>query len=366
MFDRHEGSELAVAVHCNILSNNIKNYSAEDSLEEFSSLILSAGAELASTVTANIAAPNAKYFIGTGKLDEINQQLKLTGAKLVIFSNKLSPAQEKNLEKYLQCRVIDKTRLILDIFALRALSFEGKLQVELAQLQYMSTRLVRGWTHLERQRGGIGLRGPGETQLEVDRRLLRDRIKHIKKRLEKVSKHRSLARSARKKAEAPVVSLVGYTNAGKSTLFNALVKEKVYADDKLFATLDTTLRKLYLPHVGNTILADTVGFIRDLPHDLIESFHATLEETQNSNLLLHVVDAADKERDDKIIAVNKVLEEINAQNIPLIIVYNKIDLIPGLQEKIERNDLGSPTKLWVSAENKNSLNLLCEAIAELL
>lgn len=365
MFDRHEGGELAIAVHCN-LASNYADYFAEDSLKEFKSLILSAGAELASTVTCNITAPNAKYFIGTGKLEEIAEQTRLTGAKLVIFANRLTPAQEKNLEKYLQCRVIDKNRLILDIFALRALSFEGKLQVELAQLQYMSTRLVRGWTHLERQRGGIGLRGPGEKQLEVDRRLLKDRIRAIKLRLDKVRKHRELARNARKKANVPIISLVGYTNAGKSTLFNALVGEKVYADDKLFATLDPTLRKLELPDIGSAVLVDTVGFIRDLPHDLIESFRATLEETQNADLLVQVVDVSDVERDQKILTVNQVLEEIHAQNIPKIIVYNKIDLLPDSCAKVERNDLGLPTKVWVSASNSKSLIVLREVLSELL
>ena len=291
------------------------------SLAEFRELAASAGADIAQVITASRRTPDAKYFIGSGKAEEIQQAAAWHHADLILVNHELSPSQERNLERLCQCRVLDRTGLILDIFAQRAHSFAGKLQVELAQLQHLSTRLVRGWTHLERQKGGIGLRGPGETQLETDRRLLRERIKYIKKRLEKVRKHRSLSRRSRKRATIPSVSLVGYTNAGKSTLFNALSGSDVYVADQLFATLDPTLRRLELPRAGNIILADTVGFVSYLPHDLIEAFQATLEEVAQADLLLHVIDASDENRTEITQQVASVLAEIDAGAVPCIKVF---------------------------------------------
>lgn len=359
MFSRPDSNELAVLVYCEVSLDN-------SALDEFELLVESTGASIVGLVTGQISNINPKFFIGSGKLDEISHVILETGAKLVIFSHQLTPAQERNIEKYLKCRVIDKNRLILDIFAQRAKTFEGKLQVELAQLQYMTTRLVRGWTHLERQKGGIGLRGPGETQLEVDRRLIRDRIRTIKKKLEKVRKQRDVARKSRAKSDLPILSLVGYTNSGKSSLFNALVNESTLAEDKLFATLDPTLRRLEITDVGPVILGDTVGFIRDLPHALIEAFRSTLDETRQADLLLHVIDASDCEKENKIKIVNNVLKEINADTIPHILVYNKIDLLDGVTAGIERNELGIPISVRVSAFDNNSLLLLKNAIGEVL
>jgi len=290
-------------------------------------------------------------------------ELAAHDADLVIFNHELSPAQQRNLERTLQCRVIDRTSLILDIFAQRAQSAEGKLQVELAQLDHLATRLVRGWTHLERQKGGIGLRGPGETQLETDRRLLGIRVKLLKERLAKVERQRGVQRKARARGDVLNVSLVGYTNAGKSTLFNALTHAGVYAANQLFATLDTTSRKLWLPEVGNIVISDTVGFIRDLPHSLVAAFHATLEATAQADLLLHVVDSASPSRDDQIAEVNKVLLEIGAQDVPQILVLNKLDLT-GLPPAAERDEYGRIQRVRVSARTGEGLPLLRETLTE--
>ncbi len=303
--------------------------------------------------------------MGTGKLQELIDAVNLHKAELVIFNHTLSPSQERNLEKEFNCRVLDRTGLILDIFAQRARTHEGKLQVELAQLQHMSTRLVRGWTHLERQKGGIGLRGPGETQLETDRRLLRIRLNSIQKRLEKVRKQRDQGRRSRTRAEVPTVSLVGYTNAGKSTLFNRVTEAKVYAADQLFATLDPTMRRVSLPEIGPVVLADTVGFISHLPHKLVQAFRATLEEAASANLLLHVVDAAGDDRNLHIEEVDKVLKEIDAEELPTLMVYNKIDLL-SKPPRIDRNEVGEPTAVWLSAVSGEGCDLLLQAISERL
>lgn len=321
MIDRPQGGELAVLVHVNFPTGAM-----QEDLAEFEELALSAGANPIAVVTGNRKVPEPKYFVGAGKAEEIQAVVKQHRAELVLFNHTLSPAQERNLEKLLQCRVLDRTGLILDIFAQRARSFEGKLQVELALLKHLSTRLVRGWTHLERQRGGIGLRGPGETQLETDRRLIRARIQFIEKRLAKVREQREQSRRARKKAIIPTIALVGYTNAGKSTLFNQLSGAEVYVANQLFATLDPTLRRAHIIDRGPVILADTVGFIRHLPHDLIEAFRATLEEVGEADLLLHVVDMHDEQRQANIDQVNLVLESIGAADVMQILVYNKLDL----------------------------------------
>ncbi|MEP7043998.1 MAG: ribosome rescue GTPase HflX, partial [Dokdonella sp.] len=297
-------------------------------LEEFGELARSAGARVVGTLTARVERPNPRYYVGTGKAEELREQRVALDADLILVNHTLTPVQERNLEKLTECRVVDRTGLILDIFAQRARSHEGKLQVELAQLKHMSTRLVRGWTHLERQRGGaIGLRGPGETQLELDRRLLGDRVKQLQKRMQKVETQQTTARRSRQRNALPVVALVGYTNAGKSTLFNALTGSAVYAADQLFATLDPTLRRLDGLDCGPILLADTVGFIRDLPHDLVAAFRSTLAEARDADLLLHVIDASDPERDERIADVETVLAEIGADDLPQVLVYNKIDLM---------------------------------------
>ena len=299
-------------------------------LGEFAELARSAGATVVGTLAARVERPNPKFFIGTGKADELKASRESSGADLILVNHALSPVQERNLEKHTECRVVDRTGLILDIFAQRARSHEGKLQVELAQCKHMATRLVRGWTHLERQRGGsIGLRGPGETQLELDRRLLAQRVKQLTQRLEKVAVQRTTARRARQRKPLPLVSLVGYTNAGKSTLFNAITGAGVYTADQLFATLDPTLRRIDGLACGTFVLADTVGFIRDLPHDLVAAFKSTLAETRDADLLLHVVDASGAESDERIADVERVLEEIGASDVPQILVYNKIDRLSG-------------------------------------
>lgn len=309
MFERPQGGERALLVHLNMHTGF-----DEESLEEFKELVVSSGAEPVAVITGSRAVPHPRYFVGTGKAEEIREAVSSHEADVVLFDHELSPVQERNLEALLQCQVLDRTGLILDIFAQRARSHEGQLQVELAQLRHLSTRLVRGWTHLERQKGGIGLRGPGETQLETDRRLIGHRIRTLKSRLNKVQRQREQGRRARKKADIPTISLVGYTNAGKSTLFNNLTQAEVYAADQLFATLDPTLRKVKLPAGFPVVLADTVGFIRQLPHDLVAAFRSTLKETQDADLLLHIVDASSDERDDNMNQVNLVLEEIGAEN----------------------------------------------------
>ncbi|WP_133139459.1 ribosome rescue GTPase HflX [Legionella genomosp. 1] len=356
MFERPKAGERAILVQLALPELN-----AERALQEFKELATSAKAEVVAVVTGSRAVPEAKYYVGLGKAEEIQQQVEEHKAELVLVNHELSPSQERNLERLLQCRVVDRSGLILDIFAQRARTFEGKLQVELAQLQHLSTRLVRGWTHLERQKGGIGLRGPGETQLETDRRLLRERIRYINKRLEKVRRSRDQNRRARQKAEMPTVSLVGYTNAGKSTLFNALTGEQIYAANQLFATLDPTMRKVDLPGSGSIILADTVGFIRDLPHQLVEAFRATLEETQEADLLLHVIDIADPIWRENVAAVEQVLAEIEVDDIPIIQVFNKIDQQEGWTPRVDQQEEGS--KVWLSAKTGIGLDGLREAIA---
>lgn len=341
-------------------------YQAED-VAEFKELALSAKLKMVALIEANRKVPDAKYFMGSGKAQEIADLVKLHQAHQVLVNHALSPSQKRNLEKLLQCPVIDRTELILHIFALRARTFEGKLQVELAQLQYMSTQLVRGWTHLERQKGGIGLRGgPGETQLEVDRRLLRDRIKAIEQRLEKVHQQRALGRRSRKRADIPSLSLIGYTNAGKSTLFNRLTHADVYVADQLFATLDPTLRRISFPQTGTIILADTVGFIRDLPHDLVNAFHATLEETVEATLLLHVVDAHHLDRQRYLDEVQKVLVQIGADKRPQLQIFNKIDLLENQEARIDRDSDQRPIRVWISATTGAGLPLLHQALSELL
>lgn len=327
----------------------------------------SAGADVRGTVTARVDTPNPRYFVGTGKADELKTERERLGTDLLLVNHSLSPVQERNLERHLGCRVVDRTGLILDIFAQRARSHEGKLQVELAQLKHLATRLVRGWTHLERQRGGsIGLRGPGETQLEIDRRLVAHRMKVLEDRLAKVEVQREQARRARKRGAIPVVAVVGYTNAGKSTLFNALTRAEVYAADQLFATLDPTVRRLEGLSSGPAVLADTVGFVRDLPHDLVAAFRSTLSEARDADLLLHVIDAHDPNRDDRIAQVNLVLAEIGADDIPQIEVWNKIDLLPDASPRLEKVDGGRRLRVHVSARDGAGLDHVSAAIGQQL
>src|SRR5512139_833844 len=332
-------------------------------LAEIRALAVSAGATVVGTVTGRRQRPDAALFAGKGKVEEVRALRAETGADLVIFDHPLTGAQQRNLERALECRVVDRTALILDIFALRARSAEGKLQVELAQVKHQVTRLVGGWTHLERQKGGIGLRGPGEKQLETDRRLLGNRVSLLKDRLAKLSRQRGVQRKARMRGDVLNVSLVGYTNAGKSTLFNALTHAGVFAADKLFATLDTTTRRLFLPEVGRITVSDTVGFIRDLPHTLVAAFRATLEETVHADLLLHVVDSSSAVRDDEMAEVNRVLTEIGADKVPQIVVWNKIDRT-GAEPGVERDEYGRIARVRLSAATSVGLEHLRLALVE--
>ncbi len=366
MFERPTGSgERALLVHIDFpqIADASKTLSIE-AKNEFYDLVMSAGAEPVLFIKGKRHKAEAKFFIGTGKAEEIKQAVQTLQVDLVIVNHQLSPSQERNLEALLECRVLDRTGLILDIFAQRARSHEGKLQVELAQLSHMSTRLIRGWTHLERQKGGIGLRGPGETQLETDRRLLNVRIKQLNKRLEKVRKQREQSRRSRQRAELPTVSLVGYTNAGKSTLFNRLTESDVYVANQLFATLDPTLRRVELPKNLSMVLADTVGFISDLPHDLVAAFHATLLETREADLLLHVIDAHADNREKHIAEVNSVLAQVDAQDTPQLMVYNKVDLLDGQSARIEIDNDDQILRVWLTAEKNEGMDLLLESIAE--
>jgi len=356
LFERHQGGENAVLVQIQLASDP-----AVDA-NEFKELVESANAKVVEYISGSRQRPDPKYFVGKGKAEEIQHAVIATKADVVIFDHALSPAQERNLEQLVQCRVLDRAGLILDIFAQRARSFEGKLQVELAQLQHLSTRLVRGWTHLERQKGGIGLRGPGETQLETDRRLLGIRIKSINRRLEKVRKQRQQGRRSRQRAEMPTVSLVGYTNAGKSTLFNTLTGADVYAEDQLFATLDATLRRVEIADAGPVILADTVGFIKQLPHDLVAAFRSTLEETVQSHLILHVIDASSSERLDRVQQVNDVLKEIDAIDVAQIEIYNKIDLLDNVEPHIDYDEEGSAKRIWLSSKQGDGIDLVLDAL----
>ncbi len=363
MFERPESGEKALLVHI-----DFKQHIQAD-LREFKELCLAAGVEIHHVVKASRDKPDASTFIGKGKVEEILSVVKSDCIEVVIFNHDMSPAQERNLERNLQCRVLSRTGLILDIFAQRARTFEGKLQVELAQLQHLSTRLVRGWTHLERQKGGIGLRGPGETQLETDRRLLRFRIKSITERLEKVKKQREQSRRKRQRSELITVAIVGYTNAGKSTVFNRLTDSDVLVANQLFATLDPTLRGMDMPTVSKIVLADTVGFVRNLPHDLVNAFRATLEETRHADLLLHVVDRHDENFEETVLEVNRVLEEIGADGVPQLVLYNKLDLLPSFHDKIgtvDLNEQGIPKQVWICAQTGVGFDSLKQAIQDCL
>ncbi|PPV08217.1 GTP-binding protein [Xanthomonas bromi] len=365
MFDRSRKGE-----HALLIQTHSGGPAEDDVMEEFADLAKSAGATVAATLTARIDKPSPSTLIGSGKLEEVKAAAEATGADLVLVNHTLSPGQERNLEKYLERRVIDRTGLILDIFAQRARSHEGKLQVELAQLRHMATRLVRGWTHLERQRGGsIGLRGPGETQLETDRRLLQKRVEQLQQRLEKVEVQRTQMRRARMRSELPRIALVGYTNAGKSTLFNALTGAEAYVADQLFATLDPTVRRIALPG-GSAILADTVGFVRDLPHELVAAFRSTLSEARDADLLLHIVDAADPLREERILQVDEVLQAVGAGDLPQLLVFNKIDKIEGAEVRHDAQD-GIPDparreRVWVSARDGRGLEELQQALGQRL
>ena len=359
--EQTQGSETAILVHIDFPEGVNR-----EGLDEFRELVISAGADPLDLVTAKRTTPDPKHFIGLGKVEEIRELLQLHDCQLVMFNHALSPSQERNLEKALECRVLDRTGLILDIFAQRARTHEGKLQVELAQLQHQSTRLIRGWTHLERQQGGIGSRGAGESQLETDRRLVRARVNQIHKRLEKVRAQRNQGRRARQRSAVPTVAIVGYTNAGKSTLFNALTTSEVYAADQLFATLDPTLRRYQVDDIGEVVLADTVGFIRHLPHKLVEAFQATLQEAADADLLIHVIDCAAAERDSNIEQVELVLDEIDASDVPQLRVYNKIDLLEHGEARIDRDDQGNPVAVWLSAREGDGFELLNQAMGELL
>jgi GTP-binding protein HflX len=356
LFERPQSGERAILVHAGT------DGAPDDSeCEEFRELAQSAGALIVDEIVIKRRRPDARNFIGRGKLDDLANSVAEHGADLVISSAALSPSQERNLERHLKCRVLDRAGLILDIFAQRARSFEGKLQVELAQLRHLSTRLVRGWTHLERQKGGIGLRGPGETQLESDRRMIGARIKQLKSRLEHVDARRTMNRQNRVRAEVPTVALVGYTNAGKSTLFNALTDSSVFVQDQLFATLDPTVRRLELPDAREVVLADTVGFVRDLPHELIAAFRSTLQEAREADLILHLIDASDGNRWQRVRQVNSVLKQLDADSVPQIRVYNTIDKLDR-KPRVTNNRAGEGRAVWLSASTGEGIPMLLEAI----
>ena len=360
MFERPQSGERAILLHASPGGTPEPN-----EREEFAELAASAGAVIVDQLISARRRPDSRYFIGKGKLDDVQRSVQAHDAELIISSASLTPSQERNLEKTLKCRVLDRAGLILDIFAQRARSFEGKLQVELAQLRHLSTRLVRGWTHLERQKGGIGLRGPGETQLETDRRLIGKRIRQLKERLDHVDSRRTMNRRNRIRAEIPTVALVGYTNAGKSTLFNALTEAGVYVEDQLFATLDPTVRKLELPDRSEVILADTVGFVRDLPHELIAAFRSTLQEAREADLILHLIDASDPNRWQRVRQVNAVLKQLDADRVPQIRVYNKIDKLVR-KPRLTNNRLGEGRAVWLSAATGEGIPLLLDAVGNRL
>ena len=360
MFERPQSGERAILVHA-----GVDGAPDASEREEFVELARSAGALIVDEIVSGRRRPDPRFFIGKGKLDEIARSAKEHAAELIISSAELSPSQERNLERELKCRVLDRAGLILDIFAQRARSFEGKLQVELAQLEHLSTRLVRGWTHLERQKGGIGLRGPGETQLESDRRLIGRRIRQLNERLEHVDARRTMNRQNRVRAEVPTVALVGYTNAGKSTLFNALTDAGVYVEDQLFATLDPTVRRLELPDGREVVLADTVGFVRDLPHELIAAFRSTLQEAREADLILHLIDASDGNRWQRVRQVNAVLRELDADRVPQVRVYNKIDKLDR-KPKVTNNRGGEGRAVWLSAATGEGIPMLLDVIGERL
>ena len=355
-------SKLASIHRALIVYIDFKNFRANDEYSEYYHLVESTGLDIVKSITAVRSRVDSNLFIGKGKAEEIQLSIKESNADVVIFNRSLSPAQERNLEKLFNLRVIDRIGLILDVFAQRALSYEGKLQVELAQLEHLTTRLIRGWTHLERQKGGIGLRGPGETQLETDRRLIGKRIKTIKQRIQKIRKQRFQSRQQRKKQDIPVVSLVGYTNAGKSTLFNFLTGANIKAADQLFATLDPTLRRVKIENRNSIILTDTVGFIRDLPHELIESFKATLDEIREADLLIHIIDVEQDGRQHRIDEVNQVIEMIGASNVSQIEVYNKIDEHLALEKRVEISENHKSTRIWLSSKTGEGVDLLLSAI----
>ncbi|MSR15682.1 MAG: GTPase HflX [Gammaproteobacteria bacterium] len=359
MFERPRGGERAILVLVELAPPERLGDAVE-----FIELAVSAGVTAAATITVRRGRPDPKYFVGLGKVEELKAAVLAHDAEVVLFDRSLSPAQERNLERALSCRVLDRNGVILDIFAQRARSFEGKLQVEMAQLTHLSTRLVRGWTHLERQRGGIGLRGPGETQLETDRRLIGKRIKQLGERLEKVRRQRAQGARARRRAALSTAALVGYTNAGKSTLFNLLTTSQTYAADKLFATLDTTLRRMNVPGEHPVLVSDTVGFIRDLPPELIAAFQATLDETKDASLLLHVIDASADDVAARRTEVQSVLARIGASETPLIEVYNKIDRTSAPESRTVPGTNGEPTRVWVSACSGAGLDELKHAVSE--